>query len=232
MSRVRNFWRWLGAAALSLLTLPVCAQIVAPDGPPERLRIDRERVEEVFESADLASLRTALRNAPRFAGHGQTHANFELAQQLNGDSSGCRLIDHQLRLRIVLYLPRWQPPRTLSADEQGNWPEALAALEVHEAGHAEHALEAARSLDAGLAALRDRTHSDCGEVLRAIERIRVRTLTQLELRNSLYDQVTDFGRRGVAPANPVRTRAGRRGPRQRMDPPDSAEPSSVRMRRS
>lgn len=232
MSRGRDFWRWLGAAALSLLALPVCAQIEAPDGPPERLRIDRQRVEEAFESADLASLRTALRNAPRFAGHGQTHANFELAQQLNGDSSGCRLVDHQLRLRIVLYLPRWRPPRTLGADEQGNWPEALAALEAHEAGHAEHAVEAARALDARLAALRGRTHSNCGEVLRAIERIRVRTLTQLELRNSLYDQVTDFGRRDVAPANPVRTRAGRRGPRHRVESPDSADPPSVGLRRS
>ena len=213
MSRGRDFWRWLGAAALSLLALPVCAQIEAPDGPPERLRIDRERIEEVFESADLASLRTALRKSPRFAGHGQTNASFELAQQLYGDGSGCRLVDHQLRLRIVLYLPRWTPPRSLSAHEQGNWPQALAALELHEAGHAEFAVEAARSLDARLAALRGRTHSDCGEVLHAIERIRVRTLTQLELRNSLYDQVTDFGRRDAAPADPMRTRAGRRGPR-------------------
>jgi len=232
MSERPCVWRWLVVAALQLTTTPVFADIDAEAGPPDHLRITREWSEHTFVSPDLASLREALRASPRFGGHGQTVSSFELAQQLYADASGCRLIDHQLQVRIVVHLPRWQPPRPLAEQEQGNWPQALAALRSHETGHAAHAEQAAQVLDTRLQALRGKLYSGCPSLQRTIDRMRIRTLTQLELQDSLYDQVTDFGRLDVEPPKPARVRSPRRGPRDRAQDAHSPDSDSVRMRRT
>lgn len=198
--------RWLVLAALASFARPSSAEIDADAGPPERLRISHQRIEEVFDAPTLAGLRSALRESPRFGGHGQTHSSFELAQQLHADASSCRLINYQLQVQISVHLPRWTPARPVGAREQGNWPQALAALQAHEAGHVGHAEQAARELDAQLQPLIGERRQDCARLQSAIERKRMAVLMRLQLKDSLYDDVTDFGRLDVAPPKPERRR--------------------------
>jgi predicted secreted Zn-dependent protease len=201
--------RCLSVCAAILAALwagPTRAQLYSEDGPPERLRIHLTQHEVVLDAPDLASLRMALNESQRFRGHGLTHTRLEVRQQLLDERSNCRLIDHQVRAEITVSLPRWQPPEPLSERQQGNWPQASAALQAHEAIHVEHAQQAARNLDAAMATLRQRAYPDCDTLKRVIERARQRVLIRFEIRDALFDQVTDFGRKTAAPEPAARRR--------------------------
>ena len=88
-------------------------------------------------------------------------------------------------------MPHWDmPSNTISADRQ-RWQAALDALAAHELRHRQNAEAAAHDLDARMRQLGSQTHAgDCDALQREIDRLRVRTLQRLRLRDALFDAAT------------------------------------------
>lgn len=105
--------------------------------------------------------------------------------------SGCRLRDFEVRLKVEMLLPEWQPERAPAAGEHALWQGLHARLQAHEQRHREHAEAAARQLHQTLSTRLDRREpSDCLRLQTDLEALRHRTVQDLRMRDRIFDSST------------------------------------------
>lgn len=180
-------WRWL-VVALCL----AAARAGASDVP---LEIEEEVVRYAVPGQDLEGLRAALRSqtlAEQAGGsHGRTHSRISLRYSPEQVPGGCGAREAAVALRITTTLPEWQPGATVGPALLARWEAVAAALQRHESRHREHALAAARDLQASLARLG--MQGDCDALRRAVDRAFLRATTRAQYEDARYDNRTRNG---------------------------------------
>lgn len=159
--------------------------------PAPTLRIEYAESTYPVQAPNLREVKRVLRMSVPYAAHGLTVASFELQQTLQPEPGGCRLASHQLSLQLQLLMPHWDALNGATSAVRQRWQAALDALAAHELRHRQHAESAAHDLDARLRQLGSQTHTgDCDALQREIDRLRVRSLQRLQLRDALFDAAT------------------------------------------
>ena len=152
------------------------------------LVLDEKREYYELHAATRRELKRKLREALRDegdgkGGDGRTRQAISSRYELEPTARGCRMKEPEVRLEILVRLPRWvSPEEDPPAKLEEAWAALLAALETHEAGHRELAIEAAEELVDALAGL-DGTLS-CQE----LDRLARRALLSATLRHSIRDR--------------------------------------------
>jgi predicted secreted Zn-dependent protease len=123
---------------------------------------------------------------------GLTSAELTLHKSLLTTPQGCRALELAIIIRIKITMPRWAGP--LSAAPK-TMPPLLAHLRAHEHGHRDQAIEAGARLQDSLSTLP--LELNCMRLQRHIDQHLQRELFRLRMRADLYDQRTDFGRKGL-----------------------------------
>ncbi|WP_395794662.1 DUF922 domain-containing protein [Aquimonas sp.] len=174
-----------------LITMAPAVAGSAPPAPTATVRIDFTESTYPVQARNLREVKRALDVSLPYAAHGLTASSFELQQILQPEPGSCRLASHQLSLQLQLLMPRWDVPNSTTPADRQRWQHALDALAAHELRHRQHAEDAAQDLDARLRQLGSQTHSgDCDKLQRQIDRLRVRALQRLRLRDALFDEAT------------------------------------------
>ena len=62
------------------------------------------------------------------------------------DSAGWRIGGVTVLVSIQVTVPRWRPPRSASGELIASWQRVLAAIDLHEQGHIDLAVEAGRAI--------------------------------------------------------------------------------------
>lgn len=167
---------------------------VATDVP---LDIEEAVVRYRVPGDDLEDLREALRSqalSDKAGGsHGRTHSRIRIRYAPEPVAGGCRARAPGVELEITTTLPEWQPGDHASHGSRDRWQAVAAALQRHESRHREHALAAARDLQASIARLG--VQPDCDALRREVDRAFLRVKTKAEYRDARYDERT---RNGVA----------------------------------
>lgn len=107
----------------------------------------------------------------------------------------CEAYGIRVEMDITMRLPRWRlrqaPPPALA--EQ--WHRLEHGLRMHEQGHRDNGIDAARALDARLRGI---GHApDCGILKSAFDAARREVRQALQAREDAFDRETDHGRRWV-----------------------------------
>ncbi len=196
--------RWVLLVASSAAVFPALA---AEAFPPlqvvdhiESYRVTARSIRLI--NAQLASHSESSANAAE----GSTHSEIGLTSHLEPDGEVCRIARVEVRLDVTTRLPEWRPVGKPSGRTRARWAEAAAILARHEAGHREHAVDAAEALRQTLSALAPM--KDCQRLDTAIGielRSAIRRLDSRELR---YDARTRGGLRD----DPLRTAGADGGP--------------------
>ena len=131
--------------------------------PPPQVRVSSESRDLFYEvqgntaDAVFASIgRKKLGNTPGRAASGLTESkmSYSLESTYGGDKP-CRILDLQLKLDIVVPLPRHKNPTTLDTRSRRNWEIYETAVEAHEYQHVEIELrgleELSRRLEGAIA---------------------------------------------------------------------------------
>jgi len=164
-------------------------------GPLPPLQLSEEVVRYEVEGGDIDDLREQLRRhllAEESGGsHGRTRSRIELRYGLDGNDGGCRLVDPGIRMTITTTLPEWLPETGVSPRLQVRWSRVMQALRKHEGVHRDHALAAARDLQASLGRLG--AMPDCRALRRAVDRAVLRATMKCEFRDAMYDSRTRNG---------------------------------------
>lgn len=153
-------------------------------------------------NAQLASNSDAVADTA----NGSTRSEIGLTSHLEPDGVVCRIARLEVRLDVTTRLPEWRPEGKPSGRTRARWEKAAAILARHEAGHREHAVDAAEALRQSLSALAPM--KDCQRLDTAIGielRSAIRRLDSRELR---YDARTRGGLRD----DPLRTAGADGGP--------------------
>jgi len=194
-ARVRLASGLLGALAGLACTPPLPASELPAPADAVPLDVDEEVVHYRVAGDDLEALRDALRSqavSDRTGGsHGRTHSTLEIEYIPKGVEGGCRAERPRIRMHITTTLPEWEPGNQADDSARKRWREVAAALQRHEAMHREHALAAARELQAALATIGDRP--DCRKLGRAIDRAFLLVTLKARLRDDRYDARTRNG---------------------------------------
>lgn len=144
----------------------------------------------------IAELRSVLhvlgptRNGRAFA----AFTDWTVDWEFDGDADRhlqARIVCVRVRVRADVMLPRWRPPRSTSSQTIAAWQRYLTAVETHEQGHVNLAVEAGRAVLASLEGLGEFAKVDdlrCIAVDAAHEA--VATIREREL---IYDQETQHG---------------------------------------
>lgn len=136
-------------------------------------------------------------SADRHPAAGLTSVELTLRRQLLQTPGGCRAIELGVVIEITITMPRWAGR---AEDMPHGMQAALAHLRAHEQVHRDHAVDAGASLAKALATLPlDETCARLGQI---INRQLQRQMFRLRLRSDMFDQITDFGRRGLPAATP------------------------------
>jgi predicted secreted Zn-dependent protease len=126
----------------------------------------------------------------RFYGH--TH--WELRWNFNVASEGrdCRVTSVSAQLDVHMSIPRWHPPANADPSLVRRWNAFVDALRVHEDGHREIAIEAAREIAQRIEAVPPAPKC---ETLKRTVNIRANTLLdEYREKGRRYDKQTDHGR--------------------------------------
>ncbi|HET8819565.1 MAG TPA: DUF922 domain-containing protein [Xanthomonadaceae bacterium] len=144
---------------------------------------------------DLEDLRAALRSqsvSDRSGGsHGRTHSALGIEYTPMPVEGGCRAHDPSIRLEITTTLPEWDPATRVGAALRERWQAVAAALQRHEGTHREHALAAARDLQAAMGRLG--VQPDCAALRREADRAVMRVTLRAEFLDARYDERTRNG---------------------------------------
>lgn len=123
---------------------------------------------------------------------GLTSAELTLRKSLLATPQGCRALELAIIIRIQITMPRWAGPKSAAPKSM---PPLLAHLRAHEHGHRDQAIEAGARLQDSLSTLP--LGLSCARLQRRIDQYLQRELFRLSMRADLYDQRTDFGRKGL-----------------------------------
>lgn len=108
------------------------------------------------------------------------------------DAQRCRLDAYAVTLDLTVTLPRWTHRDRAARAARERWDAYLAALVAHEAQHRALAVEAARQVDALLAATAP--GGRCRDLQWRVEQAVNRIQRRLAVDNSLFDRRTRHGR--------------------------------------
>ena len=133
-------------------------------------------------------------HAERFdnPGNGSTRSRFEITRTLQQDRDQCELTTLKVQVTISTRLPIWEPLDIPKAT-RARWKQSLAMLRAHEAGHREHAVEAASKLRTTLVGLKPK--HDCLTTNAAVALELQDILQRLNARDARYDARTWNGLR-------------------------------------
>jgi predicted secreted Zn-dependent protease len=115
-------------------------------------------------------------------------SHYDLAEE-NGQ---CRVVSVKVNAEIVHKLPRWVNRSETAPGLVEKWDRYLQALMVHEEGHRDFGIQAARETEEAISGM---TTSRGCEELRSVLKARVDELIdQIKKQELEYDQRTDYGR--------------------------------------
>jgi predicted secreted Zn-dependent protease len=97
----------------------------------------------------------------------------------------------KVAVRVTLTLPQWDPPSDASQELVDKWNAYLAALQVHEDGHKEIAIQAGNEILHTLEGLPP--HPTCDELEEAADAAGKSVLNRYRQQEIIYDQSTDHG---------------------------------------
>ncbi|MFY2764718.1 DUF922 domain-containing protein [Arenimonas sp. MALMAid1274] len=181
---------WLLIAGLAS---PLAARAgVVDEGPV----VHEQRVYYDLRATSLRELRREMRERKALAGIdgkalGLTRQNIATEFTLMPQGRGCRLENVRVTLSITIHLPRWSPPRTPAPFLQERWDRMITGLTVHEEGHRDNAIAAARELHRALMALGE--SRNCLALERAARRASFQAQLRFRLRDRHYDRQTRHG---------------------------------------
>jgi predicted secreted Zn-dependent protease len=179
--------------ALSLGAAPVPPVVVASSDASLIIRVS-EAFYDIRGSTAEELHREMQRLGPeedgrRFHGHTGWTVNWRFVSQPSGRA--CRATRVEVTAEITITLPRWRTPPDAPDDLRPQWDAYLAALRVHEEGHRDLAVAAARRAHSRLSGFRT---SDCRDFNRDANAEGQRILDRLRADNRRYDEKTGHGR--------------------------------------
>ncbi|KFL37757.1 DUF922 domain-containing protein [Arenimonas donghaensis] len=173
----------------------VVAAVATPSDPG--LRYTEQRETYAVQGINRRELRTALRRAQAEAGTmgdgsvARTSQDLSMRYELEPVEGGCRLKDLAVSLDVTIHLPEWVPEGAVRKDLMDDWNRMRDALERHEEGHRDIALESARYLLAGLRDLG--LQADCQSLRREAQKVFFRAQLRYSVRDGAYEHRTQHG---------------------------------------
>ena len=121
------------------------------------------------------------------------HSSSQVQWHFNWQSTPgqCRITDVSTEVTVTAHTPLLQPDPQRPHAVQQQWDRYLLALQAHQEGHIELALEHARQIEQGIAALPPM--SRCDELQQAANATGQRILSALSEANQEYDKRTQQG---------------------------------------
>ena len=188
------------AAALAAALAPALAAPPAtgPDGDDPDLHITETREDYVVDATSRRALQQQMREAlarhvDEGGGVGRSLQTLTSRYELEPFEGGCRLKDLEVRLDVTIYLPRWEPAGDYPRGLDESWQAMRNALEKHELGHRDIAVETARGLLDDLRALPPQP--DCSSLETRARKLFFRAQLRHSIRDGAYERRT---RNGVA----------------------------------
>lgn len=131
---------------------------------------------------------------------GLTRTELSLRKQLLELPQGCRAVELAIIIQIRITMPRWSG---LAERKPEDMEAALAHLRAHEHVHRDDAVAAGAKLQQTLQRLP--LDLSCARLERVIDLQLQRRIVHLRMRGDVFDQLTDYGRRGLPGASPRRS---------------------------
>lgn len=166
---------------------------------PPGLEYNERRETYPVHGSTRRELRSALRHAQASeedegGGGGsvaRTAQDLGMRYELDPVPGGCRLKDLVVSLDVTIHLPTWahdgSPPKSIAQD----WQRMRDALERHEEGHRDIALDSAEYLHTSLLALG--VQEDCQSLRREAQRLFFRAQLRHSVRDGAYERRTRHG---------------------------------------
>lgn len=112
----------------------------------------------------------------------RTYVNMDWMMQ---PSSGCKLTDFNLKLRVVIQMPRWKNMPT-SGDLKQRWKKLYRSILKHEYTHRNYSVEYANKFDAEVSKLG--VFKNCDQLEKEIRKIHEKHWGELEVKNNKFDE--------------------------------------------
>lgn len=176
---------------------PAPEPVVASEGAPASVAgVLEERTETVYydvHGRTPSALASSLASrGPKHGGEryfGMTAWTLRASYDRRTEAGTCRLTDVAVHLDVEISLPRWQGGHGADA-LRADWDEFVDALDAHEHGHRDLALDAADAVRAALVELR---RSDCRTLWRDAEATMIAVMADYDERHRAYDLHTNHG---------------------------------------
>lgn len=110
----------------------------------------------------------------------------------------CEAYGIRVEMDITMHLPRWRPRQAPVPALAEQWRRLEDGLRIHELGHRDNGIEAARELDARLRGIGEAP--DCGTLKATFDAARREVRQALQAREDAFDRETDHGRRWMRTA--------------------------------
>lgn len=184
----------LAAAVLAATLVWLGPPATASDDPG--LHLTETRREYVVDATSPRALRQQMRQAlarhvDGGGGVGRSLQTLSSRYELEPIEGGCRLKDLVVSLEVTIYLPRWEPAGHYLPGLEARWLAMHEALEAHELGHRDIAVETARGLLAELRALPPQP--DCTSLETQARKRFVRAQMRHAIRDRAYEHRTRNG---------------------------------------
>lgn len=121
----------------------------------------------------------------------RTSQDLSMRFELDPVDGGCRLKDLVVSLDVTIHLPEWVPKGAASRGLQEDWKRMRDALERHEEGHRDIALDSDYYLLAGLRGLG--LQPDCQALRREAQKVFFRAQLRHSVRDGAYEHRTQHG---------------------------------------
>lgn len=171
------------------------AAVATPADPG--LVYTEQRETYVVQGVNRRELRAALRQAQadgrdeREASVARTSQDLSMRYELEPVDGGCRAKDLVVSLDVTIHLPEWVPEGVANKGLVEDWNRMRDALERHEEGHRDIALESAHYLLAGLRDLG--LQADCQSLRREAQKVFFRAQLRYSVRDGAYEHRTQHG---------------------------------------
>jgi len=106
----------------------------------------------------------------------------------------CQLTNAQITVNVTITMPRWQTQANAPIQLKQRWQRYIKALQLHENGHRDHGVAAARELTNSLRQLGQRRFSSCTAMSQQFKQTSDRIISYYSQRDRDYDRVTQHGR--------------------------------------
>lgn len=122
---------------------------------------------------------------------GRTRQEVETRYRLEPLPTGCRLAGLVVRIDLTMDLPAWRPSGVTRRELRARWERMITALTLHEEGHRDNAVRAARELHQRLSRLGG--GDSCAALDKQAQREIFRVKLRFQLREQAYDRRTGHG---------------------------------------